>query len=97
METIPSDNGRDVFEVAGRDGRVVLRGNNAVSIASALNWYLEKDCHCDLSWGCGDQLRLPAKLPPVSGTARRVSPCQYRYAYNFCTYGYTMLWWRWPQ
>lgn len=97
VETIPSDNGRDVFEVESRDGKIVLHGNDAVSIASALNWYLEKDCHCDISWNCGDQLSLPKQLPAVPEKIRVVSPYEFRYAYNFCTHGYTMAWWNWPK
>ena len=97
VETIPADDGHDVLEVASRDGKIVLRGNNAVSIASALNWYLENECHGDLSWHCGDQMSLPNPLPLVSEKIRVVSPHQFRYAYNFCTYGYTMAWWDWTK
>ncbi len=97
VETIPADNGHDVFEAADSDGKIVLRGNNPVSIASALNWYLKNECHCDLSWNCGDQLKLPHELPAVPKTIRVVSPHRFRYAYNFCTYGYTMVWWDWPK
>jgi hypothetical protein len=28
---------------------------------------------------------------------RVTSPHAFRYAYNFCTHGYTMAWWDWPQ
>ncbi len=97
VETMPPDNGRDVFEVESRGNKIVLRGNNAVSIASALNWYLENECHCEISWNCGDQLHLPKPLPPLRTKIHIISPYQYRYAYNFCTYGYTMAWWNWPK
>src|SRR5436190_19384634 len=39
IETIAPDNGADVFEIQSRDDKIVLRGNNGVAIASALNWY----------------------------------------------------------
>src|SRR5947207_8153470 len=52
----------DVFEIEGRDGKVVLRGNTPVSIAAALNWYLKYTCRCQVSW-CGDNLELPDPLP----------------------------------
>jgi len=97
VETIPTDAGRDVFEIESRAGKIALRGNNGVAIASALNWYLLQDCHCDISWNCGDQLQLPVRLPVVPQKVRVVSPYKYRYAYNFCTHGYTMAWWGWPQ
>lgn len=95
--TIPAENGRDVFEVESRGGKIILRGNDGVSVASALNWYLQNECRCDISWNCGDQLNLPKALPVVPEKVRVVSPHQYRYAYNFCTHGYTMAWWDWPQ
>lgn len=97
VQTIPSDKNRDVFEIESRDGKIILSGNNPVSIASALNRYLKDFCHCDISWNCGDHLNLPEKLPAVPEKIRAVSPCQFRYAYNFCTYGYTSVWWDWPK
>lgn len=97
VQIIPAENGRDVFELESRAGKIVLRGNNPVSVASALNWYLKNDCHCDMSWHCGDQMNLPRHLPVLPEKIRITSPDQYRYAYNFCTYGYTMAWWHWPE
>ena len=38
VEFIPADHGQDVFEIESQEGRIVLRGNNGVSVASALNW-----------------------------------------------------------
>ena len=96
-ETVPADNGHDVFEVESHGGKIILWGNNAVSIASALNWYLQNECGCDISWDCGDQLNLPNPLPSVPRKIRVVSPYRFRYTYNFCTHGYTMAWWSWPQ
>jgi alpha-N-acetylglucosaminidase len=96
VNIIPADNGRDVYQIESRNGKIILSGNNGVSIASALNCYLEEFCHCDVSWGCGSQLHLPQKLPIVLGKIRVVSPYRFRYAYNFCTHGYTMAWWDWP-
>jgi alpha-N-acetylglucosaminidase len=97
VETIPAAYGRDVFEIESRGGQIVLRGNDGVSVASALNWYLQNQCHCDISWNCGNQLNLPKPLPLVPEKVRVISPHRYRYAYNFCTHGYTMAWWDWPQ
>jgi alpha-N-acetylglucosaminidase len=95
-ETIPSEGGRNVFEIESSDGKIVLRGDNGGSIASALNWYLKYYCLCDTSW-CGDQLNLPDPLPVVPEKFRKVSPHEYRYAFNYCSYGYTMAFWDWPR
>jgi alpha-N-acetylglucosaminidase len=97
VETIGSADGLDVFEIESRDGEIVLRGNNGVSIASALNRYLKEFCHCDISWNCGNQLDLPKNLPVVREKVRVTSPHKFRFAYNYCTHGYTMAWWDWPR
>jgi alpha-N-acetylglucosaminidase len=95
-EVIPNENGKDVFELESRDGKILLRGNNGLGIASALNWYLEKFCHCQVS-SCGSHLNLPDSLPIVPAKVRKVSPHQYRYTFNYCTFGYTMAFWDWER
>ncbi len=97
LETIPSANSQDVFEIEGRPGKVVLRGNNGVALASALNRYLKEFGHCDISWNCGNQLSLPKTLPNVPEKIRVTSPHPFRFAYNYCTHGYTMAWWSWDR
>ena len=95
VEFIPSAEGRDVFEVESGSGKIILRGNNGVSVASALNYYLKNYCRCNVSWGCASQLKMPEMLPPVKEKIRIISPYKYRFAYNYCTHGYTMPWWHW--
>jgi alpha-N-acetylglucosaminidase len=97
FEEIPRDAGRDVFEIESQGGMVVLRGDNGVAMASALNRYLEEFCRCEISWDCGNQLAVPNPAPAVPGKVRVVSPYRFRYAYNYCTHGYTMAWWDWPR
>ena len=97
VETIPAVNGQDVFEIEGRAGKIVLRGDNGVAIASALKRYLADFCHADPGWMCGSQMNLPATLPAVPGKIRVVSPYQFRFDYNYCTHGYTFAWWDWPR
>jgi alpha-N-acetylglucosaminidase len=95
-EVIPQAGGKDVFEVESRGGRIVLRGNNGISIASALNYYLKNVAKCHLSW-CGDQMRLPEVLPTVPQKIRVVCPHRYRVMFNYCTLSYTCAWWDWPR
>ncbi|WP_409342394.1 alpha-N-acetylglucosaminidase [Paenibacillus sp. MBLB4367] len=96
LETVKPADGLDVFEIDNRDGNIVLRGPNGVSIASALHWYLKYTCGCHVSWS-GDQLELPDKLPPVAEPVRRNTPYRHRYLYNFCTFNYSMTWWDWAR
>lgn len=99
VELIPRDAGHDVFEVETLDGKLVLRGNDGVAVGSALGWYLRNVAHAQLSWD-GDNLALPAVLPPVPGKVRIVSPYQHRVYLNYCTFDYTAAWWdraRWER
>lgn len=96
LEIIPPDDGKDVFEIESRDGNIVLRGNNGVSICSALNWYLKYHCFCHVSW-CGDQLNLSDPLPKVEPKFRLVTPHRYRYCLNYCAFSYSMAYWDFAQ
>ncbi len=80
VETIPPDNGHDVFEVESRGDKIVLRGNTAVSIASALNWYLENPCHCEISWNAGEPTQLAASI----AVAARKNPCRQPAPVSLC-------------
>ncbi|RYF77328.1 MAG: hypothetical protein EON98_16515, partial [Chitinophagaceae bacterium] len=87
---IPKDNGQDVFEIESKAGKIILRGNNGVSIASALHHYLKNFTKNHISWN-GSNLKLPATLPVVKKKIRVVSPHQYRYYLNYCTGMKTIL------
>ena len=96
LETIPPDQGRDVFEIESLEGKIVVRGTNGVAICSGLNWYWKHLCRCHVSF-CGDQLKLPDPLPEVGQKIRRTSPYRYRYCFNYCAFSYTLAWWDWAQ
>jgi alpha-N-acetylglucosaminidase len=96
IEYIPQDNGKDVYELESNGDKIVLRGNNAVAVASALNHYLKHFCHQHYAWDKLD-VTLPDVLPVVSAKVRRVSPYKYRYYLNYCTFNYTMAWWDWER
>ncbi len=90
------DGGRDRFEISSRNDRIVLSGTSAVSIASALNWYLKYIARVQLSW-CGSQMHLPEKLPSVTEPIRIASPYESRVYLNYCTFNYSMSWWDWER
>lgn len=91
--------GKDWFAYYQEDGRIVLEGNNGVSVASALGQYLKDHCGWHLTW-CGKQEVLPETLPLPKEKVFKTSPYKYRYYLNYCTFNYTMSWWdfdRWQQ
>jgi alpha-N-acetylglucosaminidase len=96
IELIPSADGRDVFELESREDQIILRGNNGVAIAAALNWYLKYFCQCQISLQA-KQLKLPEPLPPVQPKVRRLSQARWRYFLNYCCFGYSLPWYDWGQ
>ena len=96
VEGITTNEKADVFEIESRRGKIVLRGNNGVAIASALYYYLTHFCHCQVTWN-GTNLHMPKTLPRVTKKIRQSSPYQYRYYLNYCTFNYSISWWDWKR
>ena len=46
LELVEASGGKDVYGISSRDGKVLLKGNNAVSLATAFNQYLKYTCIC---------------------------------------------------
>jgi alpha-N-acetylglucosaminidase len=95
-EYITPAEGKDVFEVESRKGKIILRGSNGLGIGAALNYYLREYCHSLITWN-GTDLRLPDALPVIKKKVRRTTPYQYRYYINYCTFQYSMAWWDWDR
>ena len=93
---IPDQGSQDCFEIETRAGQVVISGNNAVSMATGLNWYLKYYCHCHVSFR-GRQLNLPETLPTVPARVRRTAWAKTRYFLNYCCFGYSLPWWNFDQ
>lgn len=96
VEYIPEEDSMDVYEIESKGNKIVLRGNNGVSVASALNLYLEDFLHCHVSWNASN-LDFPEKLPKVKDVIRKTTPYKYRHYYNYCTFNYTCSWWDWER
>lgn len=95
IEEVPA--AEDYFELSSSPkGRVVVKGNNYVSIACGINWYLKYYAHVHLSWNCM-QAKLPDILPAVPRPERHSTNLSYRYYLNYCTYSYSMAFWDWKR
>lgn len=86
----------DFFELDQKGDKVVIRGNNPVSIATGLNWYLKYYAGIHLSWN-NMQATLPGILPAVTRKERHETNLKYRYDFNYCTHSYTMAFWDWER
>ena len=86
----------DFFELDQKGDKVVIRGNNYVSIATGINWYLKYHAGIHLSWN-GMQAKLPEVLPAVTKKERHETGMKLRYDLNYCTFSYTMAFWDWDR
>ena len=75
---------KDYFELGQKGNKVLIRGNNYVSVATGINWYLKYYAGIHLSWN-GMQAKLPAQLPAVKQTERHETSLKQRYDFNYCT------------
>lgn len=97
FELRPShDKGKDFFEISMKAGRPHIAGNNSVSVATGLNWYLKHFCGINLTWN-QMQTRLPEVLPEVNEPVRKETDLTMRYDFNYCTFSYSMPFWDWTR
>jgi alpha-N-acetylglucosaminidase len=95
LETVSAPAGENIFEVEARGEKIVLRGDNPLSQAVAFNWYLKHCALVDVSWYADDAVNVPDPLPLPVEKIRRTTGIKERFFLNYCTFGYTMPFWRW--
>ncbi len=90
----PPDNA-DYFVIEPDAGRVRISGNNAGAMATGLNHYLKNYCRTTVSWFAEVPVELPDVLPGVAAREVVHARVPQRFFLNYCTYGYTMVFWQW--
>ena len=95
FEKIEAD--KDFYELETVKGKIHIRANNANSMAVGLNRYLQQWCLANVSWYDYNPVELPEVLPTIEGKVRTEAKVDTRFFLNYCTYGYTMPWWKWEQ
>lgn len=96
VKFIPKNGDKDVFELESKNGKIEISGNDGVSIASGLYYYLKNYANCQITWN-GTNLKMPSKIPMVLHKIIKNTPYDYRYYLNYCTFSYSMSWWSWKR
>lgn len=91
----PDSTGIDRFTIESADGKIVITGNNNNSLAVGLNHYLKNYCNASVSWYAADSVIMPEKLPAVPEKIEGEAKVGNRFFLNYCTFGYTMPYWKW--
>jgi len=95
IEELHREGGEECFKVAGMEGKILIQGTGALAVAKGLNWYLTNYCDTRVSWYKEDPVALPETLPVPDRTVMQECRFDKRFFLNYCTFGYTMLWWQW--
>lgn len=85
----------DRFTLESKSDKIYIKGNNCNSLAVGLNYYLKNYCHTYVSWYASDSIIMPERLPEVQSTITVRAKCENRFFLNYCTFGYTMPYWKW--
>lgn len=96
FETMRSDDGKEVFEISTKKGKVLIKGTNAVAMSSGLNWYLKYTNNNHISWEA-TQLEGLDTLTLPQNPIRKSSNFEYSYYLNYCTFNYSMAFWNWER
>lgn len=91
----PDSTGVDRFSIESVDGKIVVTGNNNNSLAVGLNHYLKNFCNASVSWYAADSVIMPDVLPVIPEKIEGEAKVDNRFFLNYCTFGYTMPYWKW--
>ena len=94
LEIVDNEDGRDCYEISASEGRLLIKGSSPSALCYAFNKYLRNACGSMVTWG-GQHLDIPSQWPDYNETS--VSPYQFRYFLNVCTFGYTAPYWDWDR
>lgn len=85
----------DVFTLESKNGKIIIGGNNVNSMAVGLNYYLKNYAGTTVSWYKDDAVFIPESFPTLENKIEVKSIVPNRFFLNYCTFGYTMPWWKW--
>lgn len=85
----------DSYSIETYKGKILIKGNTVNSMAVGLNAYLKNFCNTRVSWYASDPVDLPSVLPLPEDKIQASARCSNRFFLNYCTFGYTMPYWKW--
>lgn len=85
----------DLFELIPDNGKLIISGNNPGSLATGFNYFLREFCKVSVSWNLNDKISVPKDFPTISSNIKKTARVKSRFFLNYCTFGYTMPWWKW--
>ncbi|QEM07782.1 alpha-N-acetylglucosaminidase [Mucilaginibacter rubeus] len=85
----------DTFYLANEDNKIAIKASSTIAMAKGFNYYLKNICHVSVTWYAADSVIMPAVLPKAFTPAGERCRFDNRFFLNYCTFGYTTVWWKW--
>ena len=79
----------DYYELSNTEDGILVRGNSGVCLATGINAYLKQYCNVHISQ-VGIQNKMPNQVIFLDKPIIRETKAKVRYAYNYCTFSYSM-------
>ena len=86
----------DFFELENQGGKIAIRGNNYVSIAAGLNWYLKYYAGAHVTWN-DPHPNLNMRMPPVRQPERHSTDIVRRWYLSYPAFSYSTAFWDWER
>ncbi len=96
LRTIESADGLNIYEVFCENGKIVICGDCKISQAMGYYEYLKQICGVNYSH-CGNTLLDVKQAPLFEGTIKKIISQKRRVCFNYCTFGYSMAFWKWEE
>lgn len=96
FELVDQTSEDDFFVLSSKGNKTVVAGNNWVSVAAGLNWYLKYYAGIQIAWN-NPQTNLGGIMPKVKVAERRSTGELMRYYLNYCTFSYSTAFWGWER
>ena len=94
---LENGNNREFFTLTdGVDREIHLTATTPSALAAGAHWFLRKKLHFHRSW-CGDRAADPGYAATVGEPVEKEFPLRFRPYLNYCTFGYSLVWWDWEQ
>lgn len=84
------------YRLYASKGKLVVEGNSPVSIASGLHRYMKDYLNTSVSW-TDFKPSLPTEMPLPEKVIKQESPYEFVTYMNYCTFGYTTVYWDWER
>ena len=94
LRDIESVDGLNTYELFCENGKIVLCGDCKISQAMAYYAYLKKYCGVNISH-CGNRDFHVESAPLFDGKITKVIRQKHRAYMNYCTFGYSLAYWKW--